>query len=501
MTFATTFLGHQGWLLEAGDTHILIDPLLDHRFGASTGSGLSVYPPRRLDLPAFPPIDAVFFTHEHDDHFQIASLHRLDRRIPIHLSARASIAARRVVESMGFACHRLTTRQAVTVGDLEVHAISPRFEADYAGDEWDVMQILVRDRRGRGSFFTSVDMPTSPRALQMFGRDGTPACIGIANNYSSPHALFNWIEAPTRPTRALKHIVAACEVFDGLRPRPEVVLVSGGGWSVDGAGAVLNRSLFPGDSGRIAEALQAMAVPGGMQIRAPLPGDRFRFERNRLVGWAADCPFIQVESPTAWPDRSYDPGQPRLDMPIRLAVEATLSPAATEQLRQELGRLARHLCGTRFFNAASSAELDPKTSLHGRFVLVLYTAADSAHVLEYRPEECDFLATDLPVDSYLAGAACWAADLLALLTGAITPATFTMGHIVGWTKVPAVPLDLVRELWQYAHPLRHPEKYETMYRCEYARLPSAGPQVPAGGVQGAGQPYSSTTLMNQGGMA
>jgi hypothetical protein len=55
-----------------------------------------------------------------------------------------------------------------------------------------------------------------------------------------------------------------------------------------------------------------------------------------------------------------------------------------------------------------------------------------------------------------------------------------MGHVVGWTKAPSMPLDLVRELSQYAHPLRNPKKYEAMYRREHARLQPPGPQVPAG---------------------
>src|SRR5262249_48600652 len=99
--FSTTFLGHQGWLFSTATTRLLVDPLLTAHIGHGGVVG-RVYPPRIFDLDAFPAIDAVLLTHEHEDHFDIPSLNRLDRGIPIVLSQRSSGAARAILDEMGF---------------------------------------------------------------------------------------------------------------------------------------------------------------------------------------------------------------------------------------------------------------------------------------------------------------------------------------------------------------------------------------------------------------
>ena len=83
--FQATFIGHQGWLLQAESTRLLVDPLLEETFGNTPGVALQVYPPRELRHGDFPPISAVLLTHEHEDHLHLASLDRLSRDIPIYL--------------------------------------------------------------------------------------------------------------------------------------------------------------------------------------------------------------------------------------------------------------------------------------------------------------------------------------------------------------------------------------------------------------------------------
>src|SRR5260221_284796 len=67
--FDVTFLGHQGWHFAAGGANVLLDPLLCDRFGHDPhGHEFDVFPPRRIDFGRCPPIDAVLFSHEHEDH-------------------------------------------------------------------------------------------------------------------------------------------------------------------------------------------------------------------------------------------------------------------------------------------------------------------------------------------------------------------------------------------------------------------------------------------------
>jgi L-ascorbate metabolism protein UlaG (beta-lactamase superfamily) len=74
---STTFLGHQGWLFQSKTSSFLVDPLLCEEFGHVQELEYRVYPPRVFSFDLFPRIDGVVLTHEHDDHFDLASLARL----------------------------------------------------------------------------------------------------------------------------------------------------------------------------------------------------------------------------------------------------------------------------------------------------------------------------------------------------------------------------------------------------------------------------------------
>src|SRR5712692_9090960 len=164
--FRATFLGHQGWLFAAGETHVLVDPLLHHQFGQSPKAQMQVYPPRQLDLARFPPIDAVVFTHEHEDHFNLPSINRLSRQIAIYLSAFSSLAARQVLKEMGFSVGLLHPGVALTIKDIEIVPIAPDHRSFDAHDEWDVLPAVIRDRGRDGSFFNCVDVIITKEMLK-----------------------------------------------------------------------------------------------------------------------------------------------------------------------------------------------------------------------------------------------------------------------------------------------------------------------------------------------
>src|SRR5262245_31578751 len=116
----TTFIGHQGWMFATQGARILVDPLLVEPFGHEGGVGV-VWPPRQLDVAAMGPLDAVFFSHEHEDHFNIPSVNRLSRDIALYMPERSSSAMRRILKEIGFKVSLLSPGKAVEInGELRV---------------------------------------------------------------------------------------------------------------------------------------------------------------------------------------------------------------------------------------------------------------------------------------------------------------------------------------------------------------------------------------------
>ncbi len=75
-----TFVGHATFLIQAGPTSLLIDPIYAERAGP-----LSLVGPRRVRAPGvrfdeLPPISIVLLSHNHYDHCDLGTLRELDRR-------------------------------------------------------------------------------------------------------------------------------------------------------------------------------------------------------------------------------------------------------------------------------------------------------------------------------------------------------------------------------------------------------------------------------------
>lgn len=74
---AVTMIGHASVLIQAAGRNLLVDPVWSERASPVRWAG-----PRRVNAPGIafadlPPIDAVLITHNHYDHFDIATLRRL----------------------------------------------------------------------------------------------------------------------------------------------------------------------------------------------------------------------------------------------------------------------------------------------------------------------------------------------------------------------------------------------------------------------------------------
>jgi hypothetical protein len=479
---SVTFLGHQGWMISAGTTRILIDPVLTDFFGAVPEAGMRLFPPRVCLPDRCPPVTAVVITHEHDDHFQIASLERLSRRIPIFLSARSSVAARAAAELMGFEVIPLEPGSDLDLGALVLRTFPPALDDD-CYDEWDVVPFLVRDKDRPAAFLSTVDLPPRSTLPRMVEGGALARAVTFANNRTSRHALTSWMPAPAGSLPVVTSLLGLLADWPAGCQAPELVLTSGSGWSFAGELEWLNRSFFPTDMRRLAKGMRTIAPCHGVRISGPLPGQTFLVEGKE--GPAADPPpaaFLTPAPRASWPNRRFDPTAPRA-AEVTPVLGDDFSASDLERLQARLPSLARGLVGGRPFRALHSLS---EKELAGRVrALVLFaqtSRAGEGYLFEYAPARCDFVPARFEVDAYATGAVCWASDLLALLEGRLTASALTMGHWFEWVGChPREPqaLSLKFELWRLCNPLTMPDEFLAFYRRLAEGCAGAGPRVPA----------------------
>lgn len=498
-----TFLGHQGWLFETETTRVLLDPLLGDGFGHGGLAGV-LHPPRRIELAAFPPIDAVVITHEHDDHFDVPSLDRLDRAIPIHLSARSSEAAHGLLREMGFRVHPLHAESELAIGDLRYRTFVADHRDGRNGDEWDVFPFLLHDTAGDGSLLSSVDVRPSPELLAQLPRLGVRAGIWAYANNSTSAAFQRATPSGPAPSGelvrpsdedALLGVAARryAEIERGWGV-PEATVVCGGGWSFGGDRAWLDHHAFPVSCERIAEALAARVAgdPGGDRAGdraagrfvAPVPGQALVMRAGRLARVLDRRDFIETLPRDRWPARDFRGDDARLSDYAPASGRRELPKAELERLRHELRDLARHLYGSAVFRSLCSL---PTTPIEGRLpslCLALRNGAEPPVVLRYHPGGCSFVphqSTD-PVADFISGLELWASDLLALIDGELGPSALCYaGRMRAWNHDPRRLWVSPHVLWTFGHPLRRPQATAVLYRRLLAAEPPEVPRIPARG--------------------
>ena len=130
--------GHAMWLATAGDLRILFDPLLD---GVHHGGVFEVAPRRTIDVAALRP-DFLVVSHQHPDHFDVASLRRLAALDPDTVVFTADPLVARAASRVGFReVRRLDALQRVELSEARLFT-TPSFGETL---EWGV---LVATREG-----------------------------------------------------------------------------------------------------------------------------------------------------------------------------------------------------------------------------------------------------------------------------------------------------------------------------------------------------------------
>lgn len=132
---AVTWIGHSTLLLQVGGVNVLTDPVWAERASPVPFAGPARWVPPGVALEALPPIDVLLLSHNHYDHFDVATLRALAARqpamrwvVPLGLAAAvAPLGARDVHELDWWDERRLTTDGGdLTVGCTPAQHFSAR---------------------------------------------------------------------------------------------------------------------------------------------------------------------------------------------------------------------------------------------------------------------------------------------------------------------------------------------------------------------------------------
>jgi hypothetical protein len=252
--------------------------------------------------------------------------------------------------------------------------------------------------------------------------------------------------------------------------RPELILLCANGLAPRADLAWMNRSMFHRDPQAACARLRAQL---GDLFLAPLPGDTVTLVGGRRSGTVTRSPWIGPRPESEWPARG---GGARPQAPFGPATGSLrLDDAGRAALDGALGEFARYLYGSSLFLEAYV--LDARAT-HGRrptmaFVLLEGDDVAGGHaaggtVWGWDASGCRFTreACGRPEDEFVAGARCWASDLLAVLEAEMPAASLTVGRMSGWNALPErLRFDLPNLLHVYCHPLRRPERFLALYRA------------------------------------
>jgi L-ascorbate metabolism protein UlaG (beta-lactamase superfamily) len=156
-----TYVGHATLLLEIGSVRLLTDPNFDRKLG---GILPRVTPPG-IALENLPKLDAMLLTHAHADHLSFDSLDMLPRDIPLY----APPVIARWLRRRGYDhAEDLAPRNAVTVGDVEVHAAVATHRGNrYGFDRWRADANMYLLDSGAESCFFAGDTALTPETPRL----------------------------------------------------------------------------------------------------------------------------------------------------------------------------------------------------------------------------------------------------------------------------------------------------------------------------------------------
>lgn len=201
-----TWIGHSTFLIRLDGTTILTDPVFGPRIGFRLAGtitvGLSRLVPPALPLRDLPPVDLVLLSHAHMDHYDLGTLRRLERDVPIILAHDTT----EFVDGFDFTgLHELHWGESAEVKGVRIEALRVRhWGKRYPWDRDRGYNGYVLSKGGRAIFFAGDTAYTDHIPAALAGRrlDATFFPIGSYNPWVSNHAnpedawrMFRTLEA------------------------------------------------------------------------------------------------------------------------------------------------------------------------------------------------------------------------------------------------------------------------------------------------------------------
>ncbi|HZF28967.1 MAG TPA: MBL fold metallo-hydrolase [Gammaproteobacteria bacterium] len=457
-----TFLGHQGWRFENGGRSFLLDPILEDIGNGAVG--MPVWPRRRLDFGKLGPLDAVIVSHEHADHFSLATLAALPQGCRIYLSDLSSFAMAKAIAELGFQVTRFAALEPFTICGLELTALPGLYNTL----EPDTYALLVRDAAG-GSFLTGIDTVAHPDVLAWLARNCPERTLdNLTNNFVEARQAL--VDDPAAFAKSRAAVAGnMLEFVQKFRPRRAVV--SGQGWCFQGAKAKLNHSFFSVDNRWLAAAARDLAphvewLEGAPGLRLTLTGPELAVDR---------APEIDVLDS---PDRTFDPASVRGPDPFLPWSGVRSVPAdrlrrirdfIVEDFGRILGAHAPNLMQRLYYSKFQGA---------GTFGVCVRNAS-ARHLFELDYGHLTFAEAQASApDRCAVGLEIWAGDLELLIAAEEDAFAVMESAVRTWTRVPElVDTQALLESFLWFTPRFRPNEFLRFYRSRIRGLRAQPPQA------------------------
>ena len=239
-----TMIGHESWSLQAGNTHVLIDPVLSQTFGSDPGRQFAIVPARNVDLQHMPAVDGIVLTSEHLQHFHPASLRRLSsdyghllNRKVVYVPELFPGAAETIVHACGYEVQRVDIQAGFVIDSLILRFYMPCTEVLF----WDSRVASLHIEHGAEAAFIQSDTRIADAyfADVNSGAVAWPQVMVMTNNFQGsraqgPIGLDNLLPLPDqrytrvsglrlldeivhKPMRRLKHVPTLILAGNGYR--------------------------------------------------------------------------------------------------------------------------------------------------------------------------------------------------------------------------------------------------------------------------------------------